>query len=152
MSMISLKSRVTVSSLSNVNRQRDIKRVVRMVLLFAVLIRLTLEKTRSTEQDVIGSVIRAWKHGYSGKRPHCICPSLQEYFWDVVLFFFLFMSCTNTASSDSDMVIWKRFPVSLREFALVAKVVSFISRMGTSGLLQMPWAHRCHCGIGCSVH
>ena len=59
MSMISSKSRVTVSSLSNVNRQRDIRRVVSMVLLFAVLIRLTLEKTRSTEQDVIGSVIRA---------------------------------------------------------------------------------------------
>ena len=59
MSMISSKSRVTVSCLSNVNRQRDLRRVVSMVLLFAVLIRLTLEKTRSTEQDVIGSVIRA---------------------------------------------------------------------------------------------
>ena len=59
MSMISSKSRVTVGCLSNVNRQRDIRRVVSMVLLFAVLIRLTLEKTRSTEQDVIGSVIRA---------------------------------------------------------------------------------------------
>ena len=53
MSMISSKSRVTVSSLSNVNRQRDLRRVVSMVLLFAVLIRLTLEKTRSTKQDVI---------------------------------------------------------------------------------------------------
>ena len=59
MSMISSKSRVAVSCLSNVNRQRDLRRVVSMVLLFAVLIRLTLEKTRSTEQDVIGSVIRA---------------------------------------------------------------------------------------------
>ena len=65
-------------SLSNVNRKRDIRREVSMVLLFGVLIRLTLEKTRSTVQDVIGSVIRAFKkHGFSGKRPHCICPSLQ---------------------------------------------------------------------------